>query len=336
LAEPVRVVGVGAVRAELAGLPIEAVEPEARVLEVLRLWRVRTLGDLVDLPRAEIGRRLGEAGLEAWDRAAGGRERPLRPAALPEVFEEEAEPGFAVESLDPLVFLLRRQLGQLVLRLGAAGRAAGKLRLELVLEDGSVHGRDFALAEASLDADRLLRVMLTHIEGVRAPAPVRAVRLRAQPASRDLRQTELFEASLRDPGRFAETVSSLAALYGPARVGMPSREASWRPDACGTEPPLESVPAAEGGRAPGLALRRWRPPLQARVEVGGGGRPLRVVSREAEGVVRSARGPWHNTGGWWEAGGWCREEWDVELEGGGLYRLVRCPEAGWSLEGMYD
>jgi hypothetical protein len=32
---------------------------------------------------------------------------------------------------------------------------------------------------------------------------------------------------------------------------------------------------------------------------------------------------------------WQREEWDVRLDSGGLYRLLHLPE-GWQLEGEYD
>ena len=54
------------------------------------------------------------------------------------------------------------------------------------------------------------------------------------------------------------------------------------------------------------------------------------------GRVMRLAGPWYAAGGWWQrALGWQREEWDVELEPAGLYRLVHTP-AGWFVEGEYD
>ena len=41
------------------------------------------------------------------------------------------------------------------------------------------------------------------------------------------------------------------------------------------------------------------------------------------------------SGGWWERAGWATEEWDVETEGGGLYRLAHNGDE-WRIEGSYN
>jgi hypothetical protein len=87
--------------------------------------------------------------------------------------------------------------------------------------------------------------------------------------------------------------------------------------------------------ARGLALRRFRPPRPATVELDGI-RPAYVVGADVRGFVRDRAGPWYSSGGWWEASRiWEREEWDVELEEGGIFLVVRTPN-GWLLEGEYD
>jgi protein ImuB len=53
--------------------------------------------------------------------------------------------------------------------------------------------------------------------------------------------------------------------------------------------------------------------------------------------VVSVAGPWRTTGDWWRDTAWARDEWDVGLEDGALYRVYR--EHGtneWFVEGAYD
>ena len=56
-----------------------------------------------------------------------------------------------------------------------------------------------------------------------------------------------------------------------------------------------------------------------------------------EGRVRLAPGPWELEEGWWQENAAGRDYWDVELEGGGLYRLYRDRGTGdWFADGIYD
>jgi len=56
-----------------------------------------------------------------------------------------------------------------------------------------------------------------------------------------------------------------------------------------------------------------------------------------QGLVRVAAGPWSLEDGWWSAEAVQRDYWDVELSGGGLYRIYRNRTSGeWFADGMYD
>jgi protein ImuB len=115
--------------------------------------------------------------------------------------------------------------------------------------------------------------------------------------------------------------------------------------------------AVDRGDSPVVsAVRRCRYPVPARVAVDRDGRPVRVTTDRrafAGGSVRQAAGPWRSSGDWWareagragtagEAGNggakeWNRDEWDVALSDGAVYRLFfdRLTD-GWFMDAIVD
>ena len=87
-------------------------------------------------------------------------------------------------------------------------------------------------------------------------------------------------------------------------------------------------------------MRRFRLPIPTRVQVQEG-RPIRVTTDRqgfTSGAIVQAAGPWRTSGEWWEAAqAWDRDEWDVAMADGTIYRLVVERGVGqWFLEGVVD
>jgi len=60
---------------------------------------------------------------------------------------------------------------------------------------------------------------------------------------------------------------------------------------------------------------------------------------EPKGVVTHRAGPWRTSGHWWTADQdtWDRDEWDVSLDSGVIYRLSRDRTTErWEVEGAFD
>jgi protein ImuB len=324
----------------LGPLPLAAADPSPELAAILHGWGLRTLGDLTALPRDDIVCRFGAAGLALWQRAAGGDTRPLHPVVLPQIFSATMEFEDAVETLEPLLFILRRFIDRLTLELRASQHVAVELHLALRLEDDTQHARSFRLPEPTADPDILFRALHTHLESVQTAAAIIAVQLQLTPARPLIRQQGLFETGLRDPHGFAETLARVTALVGNDRVGTPQLEDTHRPDTVKLTPPAAVVPAAAGAPVHppfGLPLRRFRPPLRATVELlTGEQQPAYVFTDRFHGAIRELRGPWRSSGDWWQGDRtWSRTEWDVALETGGLYRLLLIGES-YFVEGEYD
>ena len=227
-AQPVLV--VQSPTAFLSQLAVAEIEPSRELLAVLHDWGIQTLGQLTALPRGELGNRLGPEADQLWQRAAGQTERPLRLVRHAEQFDEAFDFEREIETLEPLLFILRRFLDSLALRLGNAHRVAARLTLTLPLENGACHERQFTIPAPSADADVLFRILHTHLEALQLDHRPVAARLHADAIHPDHRQLHLFENPLRDANRFGETLARIASIVGAGNVGTPEILDTHRPD----------------------------------------------------------------------------------------------------------
>ncbi len=322
----------------LAPRPLASADPAPELAAVLAQWGVRTLGNLTALPRDEIVRRFGRAGLALLQRAAGGDTRPLRPVVPPQEFSAALELEQPIETLEPLLFVLRRFLDRLTLELVAAQLVAAELDLALRLEDEAMHARHFRLPEPTADPEILFRALHTHLESLQTAASIIALDLRLTPTRPLVRQQGLFETGLRDPHGFAETLARVSALVGADRVGTPQLHDTHRPDSATLLPPPAVIPPpAAGPLHPllGLPLRRFRPPFAVRLSRAEDGTRY-LWSDRLQGVIVFRSPPYPHSGEWWQADrAWQRIESDIALAEGGLYRLIQIGEQ-YFIEGEYD
>ncbi len=325
----------------LADLVIAEIDAPAELIAILRDWGISHLGQLARLPRHELVERLGPAAGELWERATGRARRELRLARVPETFVETYEFEAPIETTEPLLFVLRRQLDQLTTRLRGAYRVAAQMTLTIPLDlRTGFHERVFSIPSPTADAEVLFRILNTHLESLRLDQQPIAVRLQIDPVVGEACQHQLFESALRDPNRFGETLGRLAALVGTENVGVVQLEDTHRadrfrlvsPEFGKTEEPAREE--AEEHRTLGLPLRRFRPPFTAQVPLQHQV-PAQVFSEKAYGEIIEAAGPYRSSGHWWDHGKWASEEWDVELSDGALYRLAKHDQT-WFVEGCYQ
>lgn len=319
-------------------LPLLVAETGADLNGKLALWGLHTLGAFARLRRDEIAARLGDEGVELWLRLTGRLRRPLVFAKLEELFEVHQDFDHEVVEREALFFLLRRFLGELVVRISATGRVATALHLLLTFADGACAGRRLALPEPTLDEEVLFRLAGGHVEGMEMKAAITGLRLRLEPSDPVASQRTLFGAGLRNRHHCEETLTRLRRIVGADRIGSPRRSDTHRPGVFVRVPlpaELEEAAAAGGPPVTGTVLRRYPVVCRAVVQLRAG-KPLRVESSRVTGVVIATHGPWKGGGDWWHRGReWERTEWDVELLKHGLFRLVETVR-GWSLEGYYD
>src|SRR5205823_5144117 len=174
--------------------------------------------------------------VEMWERANGQAERILKLVSPPESFIESFEFENEIETVEPLLFILRRFLQQLATRLNAIYLVAKELRLRITFADKSHYERIFKIPQPTNNEDILFRMLHTHLENFTSKHPIVAIELEAQPSRSVRQQFGLFETALRDPVQLHETLARLIGLLGADRVGTPVLEETHRPDAFRMEP----------------------------------------------------------------------------------------------------
>jgi len=231
-----------------------------------------------------------------------------------------------------------------------------------------------------LDSRLFLKLLQLELRAHPPAAPVMKVTLSAEPVQPRPGQGGLFLPATPAPDRLELTLARLAGIVGKQKIGAAEVLDTHRPDAFqmkrfapsapqGLKPRRESGDREIGSsehlktdhlmtRSPDpamystMALRRFRPPLAATVEVRDG-EPVRIAAGEIRGEVASVSGPWRNSGEWWKStettpridtddhgSNWARDEWDIAVpgtQGIALYRIYRdLASSAWFVEGTYD
>ncbi len=305
--------------------------------DVLNRWGIRTLDEFVALPEAGIAERFGTTGVYLQNLARGTADRPLRPLYDAAVFRERFELDHGLRLLEPLLFILARLLNGLCAKLTAHGFATADVRLALEIEGGGEIQRGVRMPFPSRDAKAMLKLLQLDLEAHPPGAPVTAAAIEVVPVEPRTVQGGLFVPLAPEPEKLELTLAKIRAMVGERNVGSPELQDTHRPGAWHLTGGLATQDSPPATRHSSLAFRYFTPGLKARVELREG-MPQRVdAERGIYGLVLQAAGPWRTSGDWWRENAWDRDEWDVGLNNGAVYRIcLERPAERWVVEGAYD
>ena len=330
---------------------------DEEILHTLKLWGLRTVGDLAGLPAGEIHSRLGKRGAALHAAARGVDPEPLAPLPPAPTFRESQTLEWPIDNLEPFLFVARGAVERVASRLDARGMGCKRLELSLRIEPEGLHELAIELPAPTREARTLLSLIRLHLEAEPPRAPIMSMQLLAHPDVPRQAQLSLLGPAALSPDRLAAVTARLLALLGPNRVGSPRTRNGHLPERfrlADFDPPppprirLEPRP----GRGM-LAVRTLRPPVEVEVltaesEETDGLAPCPAPRRinplpseerrvRIEGAVRTAAGPWEIEEGWWREAPALRDYWDVELRSGAVCRIYRDRiSERWFADGVYD
>lgn len=304
---------------------LELVPPLARRIEGFGL---RRLGDVLALPRASLGARLGKPFVIDLARALGEIADPQAGFVFPERFEQGLELPAPVADAPMLMFAARRLVAALAGWL--ATRNAAVRAIDCLID----HGHDattsvpLAFSAPVHAASRIERVLKERLDALVLPAPALALRLCAREAeTRDDRSHVLFDGAGQRHEALSELMDRLVARLGPQAVQGLACHADHRPERASRTDRAKTMPNA-------LVTTPPRPlwltdPPEALHEVRG--RPQRG------GPLALLAGPERIESGWWD-GGDARRDYFIATDSAGrwlwIFRDPR-PPGGWFLHGMF-
>ncbi len=341
----VTLVTPGEERLKLGVIPLPALFAQVApgneaLLEVLLRWGLKTCEDLAVLPEKGVAERLGKIGVYLRNLACGKIDRPLQLAGSSTSYEEHLQLEHRLELLEPLLFLLGRVLQELCERLRSQSRAARVLATQLDLEDHEPYRCELEFPLPLQDSRTMLKLLQLHLERHPPPAAILAFTLRVEPVEPRRIQGGIFLPPTPPADKLQITLARIAAMVGKENVGTPALVNTHRPDAFEMKAmPLPASAAPRPAEPPTtlqLVVRLFRPALPARVRLVQYA-PEAVTATGVKGKVLRSAGPWKTSGEWWTSTFWCREEWDVALDDGALYRIYQDGQSGsWFVHGVYD
>ncbi len=310
----------------LATVAISSLRWPAQIMVLLLNMGVRTVGDLVRLPRAGFARRLGTRWLDELDRAFDRRAQARHGFSSPErfavrqVLEHEIETALELESAcEPLLerlqlFLRERQAAIALLSLDLKHRTHPLTRMRI------------GLAVPSGEVAHLRGLLVERLAVLVLPGPVIALRLRsgtllpAIPANGWLLKQAQTQATTDALPRLIERLRARLGeerVFGVCTVEDHRPECAWK-IAGGNE--IRDLPRVD---QPRRAVER---PLW-----------LLTQPREIARQGKRLRGPERIETGWWDGREVTRDYFETHTEEGArlwVYRERRAPQQ-WYVHGLF-
>jgi protein ImuB len=318
----------------LNDLDVSALPLTEEMAQVLESWGVYTIEQLAQLPEIGLAERFGPHGVYLQQLARGVIHRPLKIFQPETTYEDRIELDHPVSLLEPLLFLIARLLNDQCTRLLSNAMAANEVTICLELEDGNEHIRTLHLPVPMRESKSLLKLLQMDLEAHPPTAPSMALALSLKPVHPRTVQTGIFLPVTPAPDKLELTLARIRGIVGENNVGIPELQnthhphpfhlANAQPQIANPQPPIPN---------PQHAFRYFRPPLPATVDLDRN-RPIRITASGIHGRVLNTAGPWRTSGNWWTSTVWNRDEWDIALTNGALYRIYR--DTNWFIEGSYD
>lgn len=313
-------------QAHLSVIPLGAMELDAPVLAALHALGVRTLGELLRLPRDGLARRHGAALLQRIDQALGWCPEPRRPFAPPPRFHARLALPAQVHEAPALLFATRRLILELCGWLAAQSGGVDRMTLMLFHDKPPATRLEVGLMRPSRDPAHLQELLREKLDRLELREPINEIALSTAAALALAPATSDFfgERTKQEDG--VQLIERLRARLGMQQVSGISTVAEHRPErAWNACEPATPSPERELPPRP-LWLLEVPQPLAIRQ-----GQP------HLEGPLTLQQGPERIESGWWDNED-VRREYHIAVtsQGARLWVFYDLDERRWYWQGVFS
>jgi protein ImuB len=310
----------------LAALPIGLLDGADEVMDTLWGIGVRTVGDVLALPRDGFARRFGASLLDQIDRARGILPDARALFVAPERYHGQLELPSPVEETEALLFAVRRLVVELAGFLHGRGAGVTRMRFDLVHEDVPPTSIVIGLA-ATRQIEHMQNVLRERLSRLQLPDRVESIRLASEEtAPLAGKEGELFQGSDKDGEAGTQLIERLRARLGENAVHALALHADHRP-----EHAQASTQAGIATKRTGQHPRSSSPvrPLWLFAEP----RPLGTEPASAE--LKLLSGPERIEAGWWDGEEIGRDYFVGRDAQGAEVWLYRDRVGQWFVQGVF-
>jgi len=317
-------------------LPLSDLPIEQDTLNVFNDLGLRRVEDLLAIPHEDLITRYGKGFRDVIDVIHQKSSSMLVPNVKDRRVHWSYDLDLPVQDFEQLIFLLNHGFERLFTSIGEIGLSTEHLDITFTLKGHPKKSYAIKTSFPTLDRTFWLKLVNLRISLDPPEADISAVSVIAHFTKPRPSQSGLYAVSRPQPESLLLTVGKLKKLVGEGNVGVPVVVNKRLSEPFKLEPDLlpsgiESIQLEP--RLPVLAFTYYRPPQHAEV-VYRDGRLVFIRTRHFDGYVSQYSGVWKGNSSWWDKP-WKTQEWDIEVEDRGIYRLCKVNKE-WFLIGEYD
>lgn len=321
---------------KFAQIPLQDLQIDDDTLGIFNDLGIRKISDLQSVPTEDLIARYGQRFTDVINLIQQKGSRILTPNVKESSLTWTYDLDLPVENFEQLIFIVNHGLDKLFAQISYSALSTERIDVRLNLRKKGVKSYEIKTSFPTLDKSFWLklvnlRIALDPPETEIASVSVISYFTRPRPDQRGL-----YSVSRPEPESLLLTVNKIKKLVGEENVGVPVLLDQRLPEPFDIDP--DKLPQGREKlevKSENLtaAFYYLRPPIPVSLTVEN--RQLSFATTpHFTGKVKKYSGVWKKNSHWWNRP-WNTNEWDIEVEDGGVYRLRRDGDE-WSFIGEYD